>query len=162
MWWYSGFCSCLWASMPGQSVWDLWWTQWHWVRYFIVGIVLPMLYTRWTKPGNLLTGRCIVQSAVTCFFKEWDARGLMGGGVPVGWRRFHKELHSCYPPLKCYPLCSKTYLVHVPFLWILSYCSFVFCFTHLSPYFLRMKVLVAFSVGDTQRRMWFHAVYRPG
>jgi hypothetical protein len=22
------------GSIPGQSVWDLWWTEWHWDRFF--------------------------------------------------------------------------------------------------------------------------------
>jgi len=24
------------GSLVGQSVWDLWWTEWHWARFFCV------------------------------------------------------------------------------------------------------------------------------
>jgi hypothetical protein len=33
-WFVTRFLSWGLISMPGQSVWDLWWTEWHWGRFF--------------------------------------------------------------------------------------------------------------------------------
>jgi hypothetical protein len=30
------------GSHPGQSMWDLWWTLWHWVRFFLRLLVSPV------------------------------------------------------------------------------------------------------------------------
>jgi len=34
------------ASDPGQSVFDLWWTEWHWDRFFskYFGLLLSVLF----------------------------------------------------------------------------------------------------------------------
>jgi hypothetical protein len=30
------------GSIPGQSMWDLWWTQWHWDRFFTEYFGFPL------------------------------------------------------------------------------------------------------------------------
>jgi hypothetical protein len=33
-------------KIPGQSMWDLWWTKWHWDRFFLAyfGFPLPISF----------------------------------------------------------------------------------------------------------------------
>jgi hypothetical protein len=38
-------CHCVGAHLhPGQSIWDLWWTEWHWDRFFLSSVVFPIRY----------------------------------------------------------------------------------------------------------------------
>ena len=38
------------GSIPGQSIWDLWWTKWHWDRFSPVSFIPPVFhYSEKTK-----------------------------------------------------------------------------------------------------------------
>jgi hypothetical protein len=42
------------GSRPGQSVWDLWWTKWHWDRFFSESISFPFQYDSAAVPYSLI------------------------------------------------------------------------------------------------------------
>ena len=58
------------VSIPGQPLWDIWWTQWHWDRFTSESVGFPLHHygdalnsststpfsyqkNKWAKPGNL-------------------------------------------------------------------------------------------------------------
>jgi hypothetical protein len=52
------------GSRPGQSMWDLWWTKWHWDRFFVrvfrfspVNIIPSCLSIHICNLGDELDGR---------------------------------------------------------------------------------------------------------
>jgi len=40
------------GSLVGQSVWDMWWTEWHWTRFFseCFDFSLSVLFYQWSIP----------------------------------------------------------------------------------------------------------------
>ena len=53
------------GSIPSQSMWDLWWTKWHWDRFPSLSIIPPMLQTHFDL-NVTLTRRINGRSLATC------------------------------------------------------------------------------------------------
>jgi hypothetical protein len=49
------------GSIPGQSIWDLWWTKWHWDRIFpeFFGFPLSMSFHWWSITRKRTTNNII-------------------------------------------------------------------------------------------------------
>jgi hypothetical protein len=56
--WIRRLGACVLGLIPGQTMWDLWWTRWQWDRFLCeyfsilpVSIILPMLHTSLASPA---------------------------------------------------------------------------------------------------------------
>jgi hypothetical protein len=70
------------GSIPGQSMWDLWWRKWHWdrvfprvLRFFPVNLIPPVLHylEKWNKLTIFHLNRKVAQEALRllCVRKFW-------------------------------------------------------------------------------------------
>jgi hypothetical protein len=104
------------GSGPGQSMWDLWWTKWHWESFFCklfgfpVSIIPPLPHIHshiiWGQPSSTAT-----QSPPFTMITILHASGhsLLSPNLYSALRHMHKSntIILCFP-LIC--LCAKNFL----------------------------------------------------
>jgi hypothetical protein len=95
------------GSILGRSIWDLWWTKWHWDRFPPVNFILPVLHYK--EKRIFITGLHNKPSRLRC------VRSICCGALHHTKEKCHTRYtyiaHLVLIPLRTSPLSSLPHLI---------------------------------------------------